>query len=173
MGYPIRLERWLMEGSYDRVWNAMKKGEVPCEEFGVFSDVRNLRLPPKSQLEGLKRTNRCSWQTQILTFQIRSEIASSSERAYPSLPLSSTKSLLFLDSEGAVIDFASSRGWIIRDGTIYFPSANAAQAISRSPITGRMLIGGELVESLGGRWIDPGAPGLVARTVDAVLGVRL
>jgi acyl-CoA reductase-like NAD-dependent aldehyde dehydrogenase len=32
--------------------------------------------------------------------------------------------------------------------------ANAAQAISRSPITGRMLIGGELVESLGGRWID-------------------
>jgi acyl-CoA reductase-like NAD-dependent aldehyde dehydrogenase len=32
--------------------------------------------------------------------------------------------------------------------------ATAAQAISRSPITGRMLIGGELVESLGGRWID-------------------
>lgn len=32
--------------------------------------------------------------------------------------------------------------------------ANAAQAISRSPITGRMLIGGELVESQGGRWID-------------------
>lgn len=32
--------------------------------------------------------------------------------------------------------------------------ANAAQMISRSPITGRMLIGGDLVESLGGRWID-------------------
>jgi len=64
---------------------------------------------------------------QILTFQIRSEIASSSERAYPSLPLSSTKSLLFLESEGAVVDFARSRGWIIKDGTIYFPSANAAQ----------------------------------------------
>jgi 26S proteasome regulatory subunit N12 len=39
LGYPIRLERWLMEGSYDRVWKAMKKGEVPCEEFGVFSEV--------------------------------------------------------------------------------------------------------------------------------------
>jgi 26S proteasome regulatory subunit N12 len=100
LGYPIRLERWLMEGSYDRVWKAMKKGEVPCEEYGVFSD--------------------------ILTFQIRSEIASSSERAYPSLPLSSTKSLLFLESEGAVVDFARSRGWIIKDGMIYFPSANAA-----------------------------------------------
>lgn len=40
LGYPVRLERWLMEGSYDRVWKAMKKGEVPCEEFGVFSEVR-------------------------------------------------------------------------------------------------------------------------------------
>jgi 26S proteasome regulatory subunit N12 len=29
----------LMEGSYDRVWKAMKKGEVPCEEFGMFSEV--------------------------------------------------------------------------------------------------------------------------------------
>ncbi|KAK4222145.1 proteasome regulatory particle subunit [Podospora fimiseda] len=100
LGYPIKLERWLMEGSYDRVWKAMKKGEVPCEEFGVFSE--------------------------ILTYQIRSEIASSSERAYPSLPLSSTKSLLFLDSEGAVIEFARNRGWLVKDGQIYFPTAQEA-----------------------------------------------
>ncbi|KAI0205988.1 SAC3/GANP/Nin1/mts3/eIF-3 p25 family-domain-containing protein [Astrocystis sublimbata] len=97
LGYPIKLERWLMEGSYDQVWKAMKSREVPSEEYGVFSE--------------------------ILTSQIRSEIASSSERAYPSLPLSSTKSLLFLDSEGAVIDFARSRGWVIRDGQIFFPTA--------------------------------------------------
>jgi 26S proteasome regulatory subunit N12 len=45
LGYPIRLERWLMEGSYDRVWKAMKKGEVPCEEYGVFSEVC-VTLPP-------------------------------------------------------------------------------------------------------------------------------
>ncbi|KAI0836831.1 SAC3/GANP/Nin1/mts3/eIF-3 p25 family-domain-containing protein [Hypoxylon sp. FL0890] len=97
LGYPINLERWLMEGSYDRVWKSMKSREVPSEEYGVFSE--------------------------ILTSQIRSEIASSSERAYPSLPLSSTKSLLFLESEGAVIDFARQRGWLIRDGQIYFPSS--------------------------------------------------
>ncbi|CAJ2508850.1 Uu.00g138760.m01.CDS01 [Anthostomella pinea] len=100
LGYPIKLERWLMEGSYDRVWKAMKSREVPSEEYGVFTD--------------------------ILTSQIRSEIASSSERAYPSLPLSSTKSLLFLDSEGAVVDFARERGWVIRDGQIYFPSTSGA-----------------------------------------------
>ncbi|XXH01204.1 killer toxin resistant protein [Hypoxylon texense] len=104
LGYPIKLERWLMEGSYDRVWKAMKSREVPSEEYGVFSEA-NL---------------------QILTSQIRSEIASSSERAYPSLPLSSTKSLLFLDSEGAVVDFARQRGWAVRDGHIYFPTSASA-----------------------------------------------
>ncbi|KAI1194290.1 SAC3/GANP/Nin1/mts3/eIF-3 p25 family-domain-containing protein [Nemania serpens] len=101
LGYPIKLERWLMEGSYDRVWKAMKSREVPSEEYGVFSE--------------------------ILTSQIRSEIASSSERAYPSLPLSSTKSLLFLDSEGAVVEFARHRGWIIRDGQIFFPTADGGE----------------------------------------------
>lgn len=39
LSYPIKLERWLMEGSYDRVWKAMKSREVPSEEYGVFSEV--------------------------------------------------------------------------------------------------------------------------------------
>ncbi|PHH58689.1 hypothetical protein CDD81_4817 [Ophiocordyceps australis] len=98
LGYPIRLERWLMEGSYDRVWKAMKSSEVPCDEYSVFSE--------------------------ILKNQIRSEIASSSERAYPSLSITSTKSLLFLDSEGDVIDFARHRGWSVKDACIYFPDTS-------------------------------------------------
>lgn len=49
LGYPIRLERWLMEGSYDRVWKAMKKGEVPSEEYGVFSEVCDFSLSPTVQ----------------------------------------------------------------------------------------------------------------------------
>lgn len=61
---------------------------------------------------------------QILKNQIRSEIASSSERAYPSLPISSTKSLLFLESEGDVISFARHRGWAVKDGHIYFPDSS-------------------------------------------------
>ncbi|KAH8592369.1 SAC3/GANP/Nin1/mts3/eIF-3 p25 family-domain-containing protein, partial [Bisporella sp. PMI_857] len=96
LGYPIRLERWLMEGSYDLVWKAMASGEVPSEEYAVFSE--------------------------ILTSQIRSEIASCSETAYPSLPISSTKDLLFLQSEGEVVSFAQQRGWAIHDGRIYFPN---------------------------------------------------
>jgi len=85
-----------MEGSYDLVWKAMASREVPSEEYSVFSE--------------------------ILTSQIRNEIASCSETAYPSLPISSTKNLLFLDSEGAVVSFAQSRGWLIKDGRIYFPN---------------------------------------------------
>jgi len=55
---------------------------------------------------------------------IRAEIASCSERAYPSLPITNAKNLLFLDSEGAVVSFAKSRGWIVEEGRIYFPASN-------------------------------------------------
>lgn len=45
--YPIKLERWLMEGSYDRVWGATKREGVPSEEFGEFSEVNT---PPHRAL---------------------------------------------------------------------------------------------------------------------------
>jgi 26S proteasome regulatory subunit N12 len=48
LGYPIRLERWLMEGSYDRVWKAMKSSEVPCDEYSVFSEVCVCPILPSS-----------------------------------------------------------------------------------------------------------------------------
>lgn len=113
LGYPIKLERWLMEGSYDLVWKAMASNDVPSPEYGVFSEVSS---PFLCALEWLMTIE------QILTSQIRAEIATCSETAYPSLPISSTKNLLFLDSEGAVISFAQSRGWLIKDGRIYFPN---------------------------------------------------
>jgi hypothetical protein len=37
--YPVMLERWLMEGSYDKVWQATKGSHVPSEEYGRFSEV--------------------------------------------------------------------------------------------------------------------------------------
>jgi len=67
---------------------------------------------------------------QILIPRIRDEIASCSERAYPSLPISSTKDLLFLDSEGAVVQFAQRRGWAIKDGRIYFPMQQDGRALA-------------------------------------------
>lgn len=37
--YAVRLEQWLMEGSYDRVWSETKSERVPSDEFAIFSDV--------------------------------------------------------------------------------------------------------------------------------------
>ncbi|KAF2664635.1 hypothetical protein BT63DRAFT_406684 [Microthyrium microscopicum] len=94
--YPVRLEQALMEGSYDRVWGETKGSGVPDDEFRMFSEV--------------------------LIPSIRHEIASCSERAYASVPMANAKNLFFLDSEGAVAQFAKERGWSIQDGRIYFPN---------------------------------------------------
>lgn len=37
--YPVRLEQWLMEGSYDRMWAGTRSDQVPSEEFAIFSNV--------------------------------------------------------------------------------------------------------------------------------------
>jgi len=37
--YPVRLERALMEGAYDRVWGETKRERVPAEEYALFSVV--------------------------------------------------------------------------------------------------------------------------------------
>jgi 26S proteasome regulatory subunit N12 len=34
--HPVNLERWLMEGSYSKVWNARE--EAPAEEYKFFVD---------------------------------------------------------------------------------------------------------------------------------------
>ncbi|GFF37479.1 26S proteasome regulatory subunit rpn12 [Aspergillus lentulus] len=106
--YPVDLERSLMEGSYDKVWRETNSERVPSEDFALFSNV--------------------------LVGTIRSEIADCSEKAYPSLPISNAKNLLFLDSEGAVIEFAQQRGWVLRDGRIYFPVEPEAAARSEKDI---------------------------------------
>ncbi|RMZ89134.1 hypothetical protein DV736_g3633, partial [Chaetothyriales sp. CBS 134916] len=93
--YPIEIERSLMEGSYDQVWRKTSGRDVPGDEFALFSE--------------------------ILINTIRLEIASCAARSYPSLPITSAKNLLFLDSEGAVSQFARDQGWELRDARIYFP----------------------------------------------------
>ncbi|KAK0658819.1 26S proteasome regulatory subunit rpn12 [Lasiodiplodia hormozganensis] len=116
--YPVRLEQALMEGSYDRVWGETKSERVPSEEFSVFSNV--------------------------LVATIRNEIASCSEKAYPSIPITDAKSLLFLDSEGAVIDFAKSRGWSGKDGRIYFPQQEQENLSQEKDV---MQLSGQVIEN--------------------------
>lgn len=37
--YPINLEQWLMEGSYDKVWKTMQNTSCPSAEYSLFTDV--------------------------------------------------------------------------------------------------------------------------------------
>lgn len=77
--HPVNLERWLMEGSYSKVWRS--RDQVPQEEYRFFVD-------------GLMET-------------IRHEIASCEEKAYDSLPLNDAATLLFFDRMQQVSDFAN------------------------------------------------------------------
>lgn len=58
---------------------------------------------------------------QILIGTIRDEVASCSEKTYGSIPIANAKNLLFLDSEGSVMEFARSKAWQVKDGRVHFP----------------------------------------------------
>jgi len=83
--HPVNLERWLMEGSYSKVWNARE--EAPTEEYKFFVDS--------------------------LMNTIRNEIATCEEAAYESLPLKDAATLLFFKSQSDLLKFAEKRGWTI------------------------------------------------------------
>ncbi|RXW25819.1 hypothetical protein EST38_g92 [Candolleomyces aberdarensis] len=83
--HPVNLERWLMEGSYSKVWNARE--EAPAEEYKFFIDS--------------------------LMGTIRNEIATCEEAAYESLPLRDAVTLLFFTNQSDLISFAQQRGWQI------------------------------------------------------------
>ncbi|KAF7313679.1 PCI domain-containing protein [Mycena chlorophos] len=94
IAHPVNLERWLMEGSYAKVWSA--RAEAPAAEYGYFVDS--------------------------LMGTIRNEIASCEEVAYESLPLKDAATLLFFSSQSELLRFAQQRGWIVdvSSGTIKF-----------------------------------------------------
>ncbi|KIY73756.1 hypothetical protein CYLTODRAFT_416781 [Cylindrobasidium torrendii FP15055 ss-10] len=85
IAHPVNLERWLMEGSYHKVWNA--RTGAPAEEYKYF-------------IESLIGT-------------IRNEIASCEEAAYTTLPMKDAALLLFFDTPSELLTFAQKRGWQI------------------------------------------------------------
>jgi len=87
--HPVNLERWLMEGSYSKVWGARE--EAPAEEYKFFVDS--------------------------LMGTIRNEIASCEEAAYESLPIRDAAALLFFPSQSDLVKFAHHRGWQVNPST--------------------------------------------------------
>ncbi|KAJ7936467.1 SAC3/GANP/Nin1/mts3/eIF-3 p25 family-domain-containing protein [Mycena leptocephala] len=81
--YPINLERWLMEGSYAKVWGTCT--QVPAPEYSYFVDS--------------------------LMDITRNEIARCQEAAYESLTLEDAATLLFFPSQPELLAFARERQW--------------------------------------------------------------
>lgn len=98
ISHPVNLERWLMEGSYSKVWGA--RSQMPMQEYRYFVD--------------------------LLVDTIRNEIASCQEKAYSSLPLSDAGTLLFFKTPGEVMEFARQRNWPVdpKTQTINFPGGS-------------------------------------------------
>jgi len=101
IAHPVNLERWLMEGSYSKVWNARE--EAPTEEYKFFVNS--------------------------LMGTIRNEIASCEESAYESLPLKDAATLLFFTSPSDLLKFAQERKWQVdlTAGLIKFARKNEEQ----------------------------------------------
>jgi len=81
--YPVEIEQYLTEGSYNKVLNARKL--MPHETYSVF-------------LEMLANT-------------VREKIAQCSQKAYESIPWQDAQKLLMLDNEQKVDDFRKKYEW--------------------------------------------------------------
>lgn len=90
--YALRLEHYLMEGSYSKIRE--EKIAAPHELFSYFVDR--------------------------LMDTMRQEIANCSERAYGSLSVEAAQRILSLASPEEVVDFCELRKWKVEKGVIYF-----------------------------------------------------
>eukprot|EP00672_Neobodo_designis_P018305 CAMPEP_0174830152 /NCGR_PEP_ID=MMETSP1114-20130205/2369_1 /TAXON_ID=312471 /ORGANISM="Neobodo designis, Strain CCAP 1951/1" /LENGTH=265 /DNA_ID=CAMNT_0016063939 /DNA_START=86 /DNA_END=883 /DNA_ORIENTATION=- len=97
---PIRLERYLMEGSYSRLLNA--RSEAPSNEF----------LPLVDKLRDT----------------VRESIARCVPDTYVTLSLAEAQKLLMLSSAAEATTFGERREWVLKDGVFHFPQADDAAA---------------------------------------------
>lgn len=111
LAYPIRLERWLMEGSYDKVWRAItQESEFPSSEFAILAES--------------------------LIYAVRAEIAACMEQAYESLPLSNARHLLFFATEQDMADFVAQQpGWTLIKSKIHFAKEDKVPASNEIDIS--------------------------------------
>ncbi|SCU87903.1 LANO_0D00452g1_1 [Lachancea nothofagi CBS 11611] len=112
LSYPIKVEKWLMEGSYQRAWDLLKN-ESKVEEFNIF--------------------------TQTLMDAIREEIGRNTELAYQRLPLFNVKALLFFTSEKDTEQFALARGWKVVSGSVVFDEEESSEVQQPTSIVEKTL----------------------------------
>ncbi|TXT15701.1 hypothetical protein VHUM_00204 [Vanrija humicola] len=130
--WPVDLERWMMEGAYNKIYRARER--VPREEYAVLLD----------RLMGT----------------IREQIALTIETSYPSLPLQNAAALLFFKSgeTSQLVKFATERGWDLEPSTQTFtfpksPIPDIALAAVAAHDSSRIAL-----DIAGGKGIKRGGP---------------
>jgi len=103
--HPIQLEQYLMEGAYNKLWNA--RADVPADTYTFFMD--------------------------ILMDTVRSEIAECSEKAYKSLSVSEAQKSLLFSSSNDLVEFAKKREWEVSNGHILFTFEDKKKAKAEVP----------------------------------------
>eukprot|EP01089_Gocevia_fonbrunei_P007112 TRINITY_DN18153_c0_g1_i1.p1 TRINITY_DN18153_c0_g1~~TRINITY_DN18153_c0_g1_i1.p1 ORF type:complete len:239 (-),score=54.44 TRINITY_DN18153_c0_g1_i1:27-719(-) len=91
--HPIQLEQYIMEGSYNKVFEAA--GDVPAESYIYFIEY-------------------------LINQRLKDAIAESCESAYEHLSINNAKQLLHIDNNEALIKYAKERGWNVNGDSISF-----------------------------------------------------
>lgn len=132
LGYPIELERNLMEGNYIKIWKLLQnEGSLPSKEFHLF--------------------------TQTLINTLRYEIAKSIEKTNDSIPVSNCRTLLYFPQEQSDKAFEEVlkqelevEGWEFKNGVIYFDTKKTQGDFTAdsTSIIGNVLDYAEQIESI-------------------------
>ena len=109
---PVQLERYLMEGSYNKLLNA--RSQVPSNEY----------LPIVEMLEST----------------VRLEIAGCIPKTYPTLGLAQARKLLMLPDDAAAVAFGEKQGWEKAPGGKGFVFTTADDSASRKEIPFKQML---------------------------------
>lgn len=116
INYPLRLENYLMEGSYSKM-----RDEKIAAPDGCFN-----------------------WFVDMLMVTVREEIAACNERAYKSLPVEAAKRMLSLSSDEQLLEFCEEEGWRVEGDQIYFSEveeeAGAIEQVRSEDFISRSLL---------------------------------
>ena len=91
--HPITIEQYLMEGRYNKIFEA--RANVPDASYTFFMEM--------------------------LVNTIRDDIASCMEKSYKQMSVSAATKMMFFESEDDMKSYAADRGWDLDDGSFHFP----------------------------------------------------
>eukprot|EP00123_Amoebidium_parasiticum_P019446 comp25645_c0_seq1/m.47016 comp25645_c0_seq1/g.47016 ORF comp25645_c0_seq1/g.47016 comp25645_c0_seq1/m.47016 type:complete len:265 (-) comp25645_c0_seq1:26-820(-) len=92
IAYPMKLEQYLIEGSYNKILHA--RAGCPAESYLFFIN--------------------------ILSDTVREEIGVCCEKAYDNIPVSELRKILFLEKDEDAMKIAQKRGWKMSGGAFQF-----------------------------------------------------